>query len=736
MPALRKAVKAELESIAERQEEGLWEEVDNYVLLTNVVLSGTGREEISALLTDGLPESRITIADGSDVGAMLDDSPRVRLSFPEVLGLRDLSALIDQAVRKDLLLRSSLTIEIAQELAPSFMATKAYSRALEVLARRGFVVLSGPPEMGKTSIARMIALARLAEGWAVHECREPGELFGLHDAEVPQVFVADDAFGSTEYRPDRGQAWGDDLERVIRLLDERHWLLLTSRPAPLGSALEHLSLQGAAGDFPTPQEVIVDAAALTVPEKAQMLYRHAKARIDEEEGREMIRASARQIVHHRHFTPLRIARLVGEAVPEILAAPAEERAELIAAAVTDGLSEPSEGMRKSFRLLPGECKTLLRAMLDCPGGTIELDVLEAAFARHSSGPPRRSAASVAELIDSHFIRIGEIASAFRGDATMVTWVHPSVRDLVIEELMSDGEARRAFLTASGLDGALLALSSGGGAAGERSLPLLREEADWDGVRACLVRLAEGEDPLRLGRLLVLLADLAQRAAQSGEAEAARLRETADRGLEALRERWTRDGGPGSAKDLETFFEATRETLPPMSGPDIRGLWNRLLGDLRDSIAGAGIEPPLYSGAAWLALAAVMAAEEPRWLGALDFPSSNAQELAAIVGWIEAATLTLSGAPRLGEDEEADPDEEIPPLDWTDLGVETLKVIAELDEGAHERCHKLAKRLETRAKRWQAYAAQQNYEREPDYDYEGRGGGRDGGFDLEALFTDL
>ena len=39
-----------------------------------------------------------------------------------------------------------------------------------------FLVLTGPPEMGKTAIARMLGLALLTEGWEVHECTRPEQV--------------------------------------------------------------------------------------------------------------------------------------------------------------------------------------------------------------------------------------------------------------------------------------------------------------------------------------------------------------------------------------------------------------------------------------------------------------------------------------------------------------------------------------------------------------------------------
>lgn len=60
-------------------------------------------------------------------------------------------------------------------------------------------------------------------------------------------------------------------------------------------------------------------------------------------------------------------------------------------------------------------------------------------------------------------------------------MHPSWRDLVIEEVAADAAARQRFLHAAGIDGVLLALSTGGGAAGERVLPLVVSDADWDAI---------------------------------------------------------------------------------------------------------------------------------------------------------------------------------------------------------------------------------------------------------------
>src|SRR5581483_6041029 len=104
----------------------------------------------------------------------------------------------------------------------------------------------------------------------------------------------------------------------------------------------------------------------------------------------------------------------------------------------------------------------------------------------------------AELIDrltDHFLRVTPLG---------IGWVHPSWRDLVIDELREDPLARKRFLAACGIYGVMLALSREGGAAGERAFPLLISDADWDALGDRLAELVRELDDHDLVRLLAAL----------------------------------------------------------------------------------------------------------------------------------------------------------------------------------------------------------------------------------------
>src|SRR5262249_2980702 len=152
----------------------------------------------------------------------------------------------------------------------------------------------------------------------------------------------------------------------------------------------------------------------------------------------------------------------------------------------------------------------------------------------------------------HFVRVVPPAT--------VTWVHPSWRDLVIDELSGDPAARRGFLGRCSLDGLLLALSHGGGRTGVRSLPLLVDDADWDAAAERIHELVPELGDAELLRLLASVDAAHERAAGPTQTEVAALAATA---LERLASRWRRTAAAPDPELLAKWLDlAARLPEPP------------------------------------------------------------------------------------------------------------------------------------------------------------------------------
>jgi hypothetical protein len=402
-PVLKSAVAAECERIEDRIEAGLWMQPTHYSLLTNVQLTPTIREEVTELLQAALPRTTVLLHGATEFSADLDAHPAVRQAFPQLLGIRDLEHLIRAASSQDILSLSTLSMAAARRYAQVFVPTPSYFAALRTLEKHGFAVLTGPPEMGKTITASIIALLRLTLGWEAYECREPDDLFKVLNPEAKQVFVVDDAFGSTEYRPDLALDWAAVLHRVVDACDKSHHLLWTSRPAPLREGLHRVHLQDSARGFPDFREVQVNTARLSLPQRAQILYRHARAAGLDPDALAIVRSSARMIVMNPQFTPLRVARFVRDELPTVVKADPAEREAAIQSAVRRGIAAPTTELSTSFATLDAEVRAVLTCMLDFSEVSVSVDRLAKRAEAYYGSPLSRSIDEIVELVEGHFI---------------------------------------------------------------------------------------------------------------------------------------------------------------------------------------------------------------------------------------------------------------------------------------------------------------------------------------------
>jgi len=146
----------------------------------------------------------------------------------------------------------------------------------------------------------------------------------------------------------------------------------------------------------------------------------------------------------------------------------------------------------------------------------------------------------------------------------VAWIHPTWRDLVIDRLADDDALRRHFLARAGVHGMLLALSSAGGAGGERQQPLIGADEDWDVIGDRLYALIPELEDADLAALLrataTTLDDL-----DGGEA-VGEARVLAAMILERVAQRWEIARTPVSLAALDAWLSVSARLTPPVDPP--------------------------------------------------------------------------------------------------------------------------------------------------------------------------
>jgi len=433
---LRKTFRQECEAILARGQREGWPH--NYVLLTNVPLTAGNRRELEQLVKGAGFGGNFRAVDGKEVCEFLDAFPQIRRSFPQLLGLGDLEQILD----RKLYARSQAYVEQWQPRLAVFVHTAPYRDTLRKLGEHHFVVLDGPPEAGKSTIAAAVAMSYAAEGFEIVDVRGPDDIFQVYQPEQAQLYVADDALGSISFDPYLTDRWARDLPGVMRKLTSKHVLVWTARTYILQEAIDESRLGDAIGDFPAAHEVVVEVDRLTPLEKAQILYNHAKRSSISDASRALIRKRARSIAQHPNFTPERIRQLVENFLPRTSERSGQHTVCMSWDQVREFLDNPGARWIKAYRKLGESERILLVAMLDF-GGRATYGDLRRAYSGRCSALDHAGLKfdTCINRLEHSFVRV---ASDHAGQK-FLDFQHPSIRDMLLSHVTDDEVARRKYL---------------------------------------------------------------------------------------------------------------------------------------------------------------------------------------------------------------------------------------------------------------------------------------------------
>jgi Restriction endonuclease len=191
-----------------------------------------------------------------------------------------------------------------------FVQPKAFAKARKILRERHVCIISGPPGVGKTTLADMLSLDYLANGFQLIVISEDvQEADNVYDRERRQLFVYDDFLGRTDLRDKLGKNEdGQIVEFVRRVSDSpNHRFILTTREYILRAArvrYERLDT----GDIDL-VKCVLEVDSYTEMQKGEILYQHLAfaegiPRADIEDFVQNRRYL--DIVRHENYTPRHI----------------------------------------------------------------------------------------------------------------------------------------------------------------------------------------------------------------------------------------------------------------------------------------------------------------------------------------------------------------------------------------------------------------------------------------------
>jgi hypothetical protein len=247
-------------------------------------------------------------------------------------------------------------------------------------------------------------------------------------------------------------------------------------------------------------------------------------------------------------------------------------------------------------------------------------------------------------------------TAKKNNSSGYDWIHPSWRDLVIEHLRDDAVMRSDFLSKCSINGVLLALSMGGGKAGERSLPLLACSHDWSNLKNRVSELVKREDCNKhldlINSVLNLLRrpDITSASENSNEIHSAELLGFASGLLSDCRSEWDLRMRSLKPRLLDSYYLLSMYFSPLPASPDLSATWQScyslFVNEINSYKLGDELDENVFQE--FFSFIGICSANEPRFLRQVDYPQLLQSQ---VVHFIDQASGELIKSLEVGPEDD-------------------------------------------------------------------------------------
>lgn len=285
-----------------------------YILTTSVDLTVNQKDEIINMFTPYIQETS-DILGRKDLNNLLECNAEIEKNYHK-LWLASTNVL-NTIINKDIVNWSSFELETIEREIRLYVENKSLNEAIDILQKNHYVIISGIPGIGKTTLARMLVYTMLANGFEefVYITDNMDDAVKMYNKEKRQIFFFDDFLGSNSFIPQSVSFENKLITFIDKIKSSNHTrFILSTREYVLSEAktyYEKLSMSNI--DI---AKCTIELENYTKTIRAKILYNHlAEANIPKEYINTFLNKQGyRNIINHQNFNPRVIESIIKDQI--------------------------------------------------------------------------------------------------------------------------------------------------------------------------------------------------------------------------------------------------------------------------------------------------------------------------------------------------------------------------------------------------------------------------------------
>ena len=425
-------------------------ELQSYLIITNAELNEEDKSEVKSLIKEIFPKKKIY---GSKwLLTHFEQNPTLKIKYPNsyLSSQSSIYNITNKAKESGYEFKSFLLPEEIERKVALYVTNRYWPKALNLINQKEKVILTGPPGIGKSTLAEMLVYYFLEKNYRLlivdknFSDYDRNTIRTIGESGQKTIIYIDDFLGQNYFDLKNNPSKDSHLAEILELSQayENIKLILTTRKVNLEQA--KTASETVKRNIANFDKFQLELKELNVLHKGKILFKHLSlSKLDKSFKNEILKKEFfSKICHHKNFNPRLIEFLTDRTYVLTKLSKHQEYRDLI----TDSLKNPQEIWDDIYRKKISKYERELILALFSLGESASIDQVEDVYSLNIESIPNSNYDEAASFNESLRNLLGSFLDVEKhGKKTIIKFKNPSFVDYLINYINIEKQRQRKMI---------------------------------------------------------------------------------------------------------------------------------------------------------------------------------------------------------------------------------------------------------------------------------------------------